>query len=114
MKTVKILFFASIILFASITKTFAKGNENVIMAYNKLNEQLKEIIGQAKAGEPSSFVVLTFSVNEKNEIENVQVESTNDELTNQVKALLVNRKVKVNPLFEGQKGQVSMQIENKV
>jgi hypothetical protein len=112
MKTVKILFLASFILVAGISKTWASGNENQNKAYNRLNEQLKELIGQIPAENSSSFVVLTFSVNEKHEIENVQVESTDDELAKQVEKVLVNKKVKVDPMFEGKKGQVSMQIEN--
>jgi hypothetical protein len=113
MKTVKILFLASFILAAGVTKSLASGNENLNNAYNRLNKQLKELIGQISVEENSSFVVVTFSVNEKNEIENVQVESTSDELTKKVENALVNEKVKVDPLFEGKKGQVSMQIENK-
>jgi len=113
MKTVKILFLASFILAVGVTKSLASGNENMNKAYNQLNNQLKELIGQIPAEETSSFVVLTFSVNRKHEIENVQVESTNEKLAQQVKKVLVNEKVKVDPLFEGKKGQVSMQIENE-
>ena len=113
MKTVKILFLASFILTAGVSKSLASGNENLNKAYNQLNDQLKELIGQIPSEETSSFVVLTFSVNKKHEIENVQVESTDEKLAKQVKQVLVKEKVKVDPLFEGKKGQVSMQIENE-
>jgi hypothetical protein len=113
MKTVKILFLASFILVTGLSKSFASGNENLNNAYNKLNAQLKELVANVPSEKSSSFVVLTFSVNKNNEIENVQVESTNEELAKQVKRVLANEKVKVDPLFVGKKGQVSMQIENE-
>jgi hypothetical protein len=118
MKTVKILFLAGFLLAAGLTKSIASGNESLNKAYNHLNEQLKEMFKQIpddKLGSPetSHFVVLSFSVNNNHEIENIQVESTDEELARYVRTILVGGKVKVDPLFDGKSGQVSLQLENE-
>jgi hypothetical protein len=118
MKTIKTLFVACVFLAAGITKSYAGGNESMNQAYNQLNKQLKELFKQIpgeklNSAEPSHFVVLTFSVNRKHKIENIKVDSTDEKLTRYVRKVLVREKVKVDPLFDGKSGQVSMQIENE-
>ncbi len=118
MKTVKIFFLASVLLFAGLTKSNAGGNERLDKAYSQLNEQLKSLIEQIsiekmEGSDKSQFLVLTFSVNKKHEIENILVESTDDRLANHVKQVLGKEKIKVSRLFEGKSGQVSMQLPNE-
>jgi hypothetical protein len=118
MKTLKILLVSLTILTASVSKSLAGGNENAGSAYTRLNEQLKGLVKQISNESnvndlSGQFVVLTFSVNRKHQIKNVQVESTNDDLSHHIQKIIVREKVKVDPLFDGKKGQVSMLIENE-
>jgi ribosome recycling factor len=61
----------------------------------------------------SPFLVLTFSVSKSHEMENLQVESSDDQLASYVKKALAKEKIKVNPVFDGKKGQVPIQLPSK-
>jgi hypothetical protein len=118
MKTVKTLLIAGLILMASISKSFAGGNENLSQAYSQLNVQLKDMLKQSHvtkflSTDNTCFVVLTFSVNRKHQMENIRVESNDEAFAATVKKMLQHKKVEVNPLFDGKSGQVLIMMENE-
>jgi|WetSurMetagenome_2_1015567.scaffolds.fasta_scaffold592850_1 riboflavin synthase alpha subunit len=118
MKSLKTLLVASLILTTSIVKSFAIGNENSSQAYSQLNAQLKEMlntqqIGKSISNDKSCFVVVSFSVNRKHQMENIRVESTDETVANYVKRMLQQKKVEVNSFFEGKSGQVMIMMENE-
>jgi hypothetical protein len=118
MKTMKTLLIAGIILASAVSKSFAAGNENLNQAYKQLNVQLKDMLKQSlsdkiKTTENTYFVVLSFSVNEKHQMENIRVESNDEDFAKYVKKMLQHKKVEVNPLFDGKSGQVLIMMENE-
>jgi hypothetical protein len=118
MKTAKLFFLGSALLIANLTLVNASGNESQDKAYKQLNEQIKAVFkqipeDQLTVSDKSHFLLLTFSVNEKHELENIQVESTDEKLSDYAKKVLVSEKIKVNPLFDGKKGQISIQLPNE-
>jgi hypothetical protein len=118
MKTLKIFLLSGILMTAAVSKSLAGGNENAGSAYTRLNEQLKGLVEQITTNSnindlSGQFVVLTFSVDKKHHIKDVQVESTNEDLAKHLRKMISREKVKVDPLFDGKKGQVSMLIENE-
>jgi hypothetical protein len=116
MKTMKSLLFILILVVLSVSKSFAGGNENENQAYAQLNTQLKNMLQKSDITVfnrlEKTFVVLTFSVNEKHQMENVRVESTDESLTSYVKEMLQQKKVEVDPSFDGKSGQVLIVMEN--
>jgi hypothetical protein len=111
MKTLKVLLFAGLILVASITKSYAGGNENLDQAYKQLNAQLKDMLKQSVTSaynttENACLVVLSFSVNEKHQMKNIRVESNDEKYAKYIRKLLINKKLEVNPLFDGKSGQM--------
>jgi hypothetical protein len=118
MKTLKTLLAAGVILVVSIVKSYASGNENFDQAYKQLNVQLKEVLKQSltdkfNTSKNSCLVVLTFSVNDKHQIENVVVESSDDTYAAYIKKLLNRKKVEVDPLFDGKRGQIMIMMDNE-
>jgi hypothetical protein len=118
MKNVKTLLVAGVILMVSITRSIAAGNENLNQAYRQMNIQLSEMLHKSDiiksdAVKDTCYVVLTFSVNKKHKMKNVQVEGSDEVINRQVKSILKQKKVEVNPLFDGKSGQVLIMMENE-
>ncbi len=118
MKTLKFNLLVLLMVTSTQIISYAGENEGSKDAYDQLNAQLKAMINKISAesqisSENPVFLVLTFSVNGKSEIENITVESSNDALAKKVKRTLSKEKVKVSPLLDGKRGQVAVEISNE-
>jgi hypothetical protein len=115
MKTLRTLLIAGLILMVPIVKSYAGENDQIDQAYKQLNVQLKEMLKQSvtsvfKTAENTCLVVLSFTVNERHQMKNIRVESSDDEFAKFVKKYLKNKRLEVNPLFDGKSGQVVIML----
>ncbi len=115
MKTLRLFSLTGIVLSVSLIGLIAGGNESLDKVYNQLNAQMKAVVKQisteANVNEiNSAFLVVSFSVNNRSEIENVSIESSDEKLADRLKKELSKAKIKVNPMLEGKCGQVVIEI----
>lgn len=115
MKTLRLFSLTGIMVSVSVIRLFAGGNEGLDKVYNQLNAQMKAVIQKisTEANErenKSAFLVVSFTVNKNSEIENVNIESSDEKLADDLKKELSKLKIKVNPMLEGKHGQVVIEI----
>lgn len=118
MKTLKLFFLVMSLSLTSLNFVNAGGNENYNQAYQQITDHIQALYDQIPQDQlnkynDSPFLVLTFSVSKSHEMENLQVESSDDQLASYFKRALAKEKIKINPVFDGKKGQVPIQLPSK-
>jgi hypothetical protein len=117
MKTVKIIFFVSILLITGIAKSVASENKAYSRAITQLQYEVetsfKQFPFEAIHGENNEcVVVVTFIVDQNHEMKNIHVESEDESLANYVQKILERKNLELDAALDGKMCRMPIRFVN--
>ncbi len=117
MKTIKFLLITGLLFIVCFATTKAGENEVRTQAYQQLNYQINQTMKNFPFEEISRYdnsglMMLTFTVNDKHEMKNIEVLGNDPNLAQYVKKILEDQDLKVNSYFDGKTCRVPLRFVN--